>query len=267
MQAIAKWNATDYNQNSANQQRWARELIAKLELKGNERILDIGCGDGKITTEIASYLPTGSILGIDSSLAMIEFARSKFPRSDFPNLTFQQQDATCLNFDNEFDLIVSFNCLHWIFDHFPVLQGIKKSLKPSGKVGLQFAGKSNATSLRNIIEQVIYSAKWQDYFQNFTWQTRAYSDTEYRDLLKRMGLKANRVELVRKVAIHQGKIGLKAWIRTTGTANYLNQVPPNLHQEIIDEIVDTYLESYTLDDTDCLHISMVMLEVEATKES
>jgi trans-aconitate methyltransferase len=50
-----KWNAEDYHKNSANQQRCAREVIAKLELKGDEKILDIGCGDGKITAEIASY--------------------------------------------------------------------------------------------------------------------------------------------------------------------------------------------------------------------
>ena len=111
-----KWNAEDDRKNSANQQRWAREVIAKLELKGNEKILDIGCGDRIITAEIASYLPNGSVLGVDISPEMIDFARNKFPDCDYPNLSFQCQDATKLNFHNEFDAIVSFYCLHWITD-------------------------------------------------------------------------------------------------------------------------------------------------------
>jgi trans-aconitate methyltransferase len=67
-----QWNAIDYAKSSGVQQQWARELISKLGLKGNERLLDIGSGDGKVTAEIAGCLPNGSVIGIDSSEAMIE---------------------------------------------------------------------------------------------------------------------------------------------------------------------------------------------------
>ena len=63
-------------------------LIAQLKLKGDERILDIGCGDGKITAEISSLVPNGSVLGIDSEPDMIKFALSKFSTSNFSNLEF-----------------------------------------------------------------------------------------------------------------------------------------------------------------------------------
>ncbi len=76
---MSKWNAEDYHKNSANQQKWALELIAKLVIQGNEIILDIGCGDGKITAEIANHVPNGLVLGIDSSQEMIGFAQTKFP--------------------------------------------------------------------------------------------------------------------------------------------------------------------------------------------
>ncbi|MCJ7793728.1 methyltransferase, partial [Candidatus Bathyarchaeota archaeon] len=61
------WNAQDYAKNSANQFQWAKELIPKLKLNGNESLLDIGCGDGKITAELAKCLPHGRAVGIDSS--------------------------------------------------------------------------------------------------------------------------------------------------------------------------------------------------------
>ena len=65
------WNAADYAANSAVQQTWARELIAQLNLRGSEHILDVGCGDGKVTAEIARAVPRGAAIGIDASPQMI----------------------------------------------------------------------------------------------------------------------------------------------------------------------------------------------------
>jgi len=74
-----KWDAADYAANSAVQQTWARELIAKLHLRGDEHILDVGCGDGKITAELARAVPRGSVTGVDASPQMITFAKKTFP--------------------------------------------------------------------------------------------------------------------------------------------------------------------------------------------
>src|SRR5687767_8216782 len=69
--ATVIWNPADYAANSAAQLAWARELITKLKLRGDERVLDVGCGDGKVTAEIAQALPRGEITGVDSSAEMI----------------------------------------------------------------------------------------------------------------------------------------------------------------------------------------------------
>jgi len=87
------WNAADYAANSAVQQTWARELIAQLHLRGDEHILDVGCGDGKVTAELARALPKGSVTGIDASPEMIRFARKTFSPGKHPNLEFQVMDA------------------------------------------------------------------------------------------------------------------------------------------------------------------------------
>ena len=93
----AKWNPADYAANSAVQQTWARELIARLKLRGDERILDVGCGDGKVTAEIARAVPRGFVIGIDASAEMIGFAREAFPPSKISNLKFQICDARKIN--------------------------------------------------------------------------------------------------------------------------------------------------------------------------
>lgn len=76
------WDAEVYRKSSGSQREWAQEVIKKLKLKGDERVLDIGCGDGRNTVEISSRLSTGSILGIDSSDEMIKLQRRTSPRKN-----------------------------------------------------------------------------------------------------------------------------------------------------------------------------------------
>src|SRR5580698_8468405 len=87
------WNAAAYAANSTVQQSWARELIAGLHLRGDEHVLDVGCGDGKVTAEIARAVPHGHVLGVDTSPEMIAFARKTFPAAKTANLKFQICDA------------------------------------------------------------------------------------------------------------------------------------------------------------------------------
>jgi len=128
------WNAQDYAKNSQNQFQWAQELIPKLKLRGNETLLDIGCGDGKITAELARRLPEGRVVGVDSSKEMIQLARRNFPAEPHLNLSFQVMDARRLTFNGEFDIAFSNAALHWIVDQLNVLNSVKRSLKPHGRL-------------------------------------------------------------------------------------------------------------------------------------
>ena len=94
------WSAADYASNSVVQQTWARELISKLKLRGDERILDVGCGDGKITAEIARAVPRGTVVGVDASPHMIEFSGRTF---SIPNLEFHVMDARKIQFLRKFE--------------------------------------------------------------------------------------------------------------------------------------------------------------------
>jgi trans-aconitate 2-methyltransferase len=95
---MVTWNPADYNLCSPVHLLWARDLIAKRGLLGFERVIDIGCGDGKVTAAIASTVPEGAVTGIDNSPKMIWFAQQHFPGTRHPNLTFIQMDARHLTF-------------------------------------------------------------------------------------------------------------------------------------------------------------------------
>jgi len=258
-----QWDAADYEKHSSPQQQWARDVIRTLKFAGDERILDIGCGDGKVTAEIAVLVPEGSVLGIDSSESMVAFAHQRFPPAHFPNLQFQWGDATHLAYRCEFDLVVSFASLHWVSDHLAVLSGIKQGLKADGRAVLQFGGKGNAALLSDVANEIATHRRWKGYFVGFTYPWFFYSVDEYSGFLRRVGLSAKRVQLIPKDMVHDGKEALRGWVRTVFLP-YTLRLPEALREDFIGEIASAYVERRPPDENGRVHEQMVRLEVEAT---
>jgi len=258
------WNAADYAKHSSVQQTWARELISKLKLKGHESVLDVGCGDGKVSAEIARYLPNGNVLGVDSSNDMIELACADFPQQQHPNLSFQLADARYLPFREQFDIVFSNAALHWIKNHDPVISGIQNSLKPGGRILLQMGGKGNADSIFSASESILSKDEWHGFFTGFKFPYGFYDPEEYMSYLEKRALIPVRVELIPKVMSYDDKEGLAAWIRTTWLP-YTQRVPDDKREAFIEQIVDEYVGNHPFDHYGKVHVNMVRLEVEAIK--
>ena len=174
------WNAAAYAANSAVQQRWARELIGKLSLRGAERILDVGCGDGKVTAELARAVPRGSVVGMDASAEMIAFAKKTFPASKFPNLKFRMGDAREIRAHltpalsppsgegediKYFDLVFSNAALHWVDDHQKFLSGAAAVLKAGGRLAVSCGGKGNAHEVFLALRPEMRLRRWCGFFR------------------------------------------------------------------------------------------------------
>jgi trans-aconitate 2-methyltransferase len=258
------WKAEEYRTSSSNQKKWALELLSKLDLKGNERVLDIGCGDGEITAAIAQRVPRGFAVGIDSSKEMIDLASRRFPSEHYPNIAFLLKDAKALDFPEEFDAVFSNACLHWVIDHQPVLAGIRSCLKPSGRVLLQMGGKGNATTVLEAIDAVLKMSRWAKYFNGFAFPYAFYGPDEYRSWLAALGLEIRRAELLPKEMVHEGSDGFAAWLRTTWLP-YTERVPEFLREEFIYEIVAAHAGIRPPDADGCIHLTMMRLEVEAER--
>uniref|UniRef100_UPI0040561884 class I SAM-dependent methyltransferase n=1 Tax=Candidatus Electrothrix sp. TaxID=2170559 RepID=UPI0040561884 len=256
------WDAEDYARHSSVQQGWARELLNTLNLQGNEAVLDIGCGDGKVTAELAELVPDGEVLGLDNSAAMLALARKEFPWSSYPNLSFQERDARELACEQEFDLIFSNAALHWVQDHLPVLTGISRALRLGGRVLLQMAGTGNAASFLAVVDEVIQTKEWQQYFVDFAFPYGFYGPELYNVWLKEAGMYPVRVELIPKDMSYPDRAGLEGWVRTTWLP-YTEQVPVERREDFIAALVDRYLADHPVDSQGQVHVSMVRLEVEA----
>ncbi len=258
------WNAQDYAKNSQNQFQWAQELIPKLQLQGNEKLLDIGCGDGKITAELARCLPDGKAVGIDSSEKMIDLAKGSFPIKDYPTLSFMVMDARKLTFQSEFDRVFSNAALHWIVDQKAVLEGVQRSLKPGGRLLFQMAGKGNAKDILNIINQISKVKPWKELFSGMAFPYGFYDEKEYKMFLEQAGLSAERIELFPKDMKFKGSEGLEGWVRTTWLP-FTSKLPDKLKPKFVKTVVNIYLEQHPADTDGTVHVGMMRLEVEAHK--
>lgn len=161
------WNPEDYAQNSDAQLKWARELRAKLDLQGNESVLDVGCGDGKITADFAVASPMGKVVGVDSSHQMIDYATRTYANPQYPNLSFACKDARFLDFENEFDLVFSNATLHWVDNHQAFLQGASRALHSGGRLIVSCGGKGNAVDVLQVFAEVVAKTPWSDRFDDF----------------------------------------------------------------------------------------------------
>ena len=259
-----KWDAQEYEKHSQGQQKWARELIQKISLKGTENVLDLGCGDGKVTAEISKIVSEGSIIGVDNSAGMIQLATDRHPADIYSNLSFQEMDAKNLDFNGRFDLIFSNAALHWVKDQKPVIKGMFKCLKHGGRVLIQMGGKGNASGIVEVLSELQTEKKWYSYFDGFDFPFYFPGTNEYGTLLINYGFSINRIELIPKKKDHVGIESLKGWIRTTWLP-YTQRIPEEEREKFIDIVAKKYIEKYSANSEDIINVKMIRLEVEAEK--
>ncbi len=283
------WNAAEYAANSAVQQSWAREVIARLQLRGDERILDVGSGDGKVTAEIARAVPRGLVVGIDASAEMIAFAKKAFPAKTNPNLKFQICDAREMERAGRvaprapdaqsrygargaarptdaagFDLVFSNAALHWVDDHPAILRGAATVLKPGGRLVVSCGGKGNAQDVFFVLRPEIRAKRWRAFFRKMPKPYFFYAPEDYQRWLPKFGFKSSRVQLAEKDATYPGADGFATWLRTTWLP-YVQRVPENLREQFIAAVTQRYLAKHPPDAHDQVHVRMVRLEIEAVK--
>ncbi len=290
--AKTKWNAAAYAANSAVQQGWARELIVKLKLRGDEHILDVGCGDGKVTAELARAVPRGAVIGMDASAEMISFAQKTFPASKFSNLKFQIGDARKIQPERRsptrrvgvqasacspdtlkrelqrapFNLVFSNAALHWIDDHEKILRGAAAVLKPGGRLLISCGGKGNAHEVFLAIRPVMRLKRWREFFRKMPLPYFFYAPGDYEKWLPKAGFKINSLTLTPKDVAYDGAESLATWLRTTWLP-FTQRVPENSREEFIAAVTQRYLAKHPPDKSGHAHVRMVRLEIDAVKHN
>ena len=160
------WNAERYHQISSPQQAWGKRVLDRLALQGFERVLDLGCGTGRVTAEIAERVPRGGVVGVDRSAAMLETARP-WLREHAPRAALVRADGAALPFKRVFDAVFSGATFHWIPDHGALFRSIIQALKPGGRLNAQCGGEGNLAVLKSRADRLMRDPRFAPYFEDW----------------------------------------------------------------------------------------------------
>ena len=214
----------------------AQEVLALLQLTGSERVLDIGCGDGRITAEVATRLPQGSILGVDASEEMIGYAAD---HANLPNLRFAVANAANLSFHNEFDLVLSFNALHWLPDPDPPLRNIRAAMKPSARAQLRLVPDGPRKSLETVLEETRLSSRWAGYYHDFRDPYLHLTPDQYAQAAERSGLHVERRHTAAKSWDFHSRANFFAFGQVT-FVEWARVLPDSEKSAFIHDVLDRY---------------------------
>lgn len=179
------WDSVQYAQTCDLQAKVAKELLSDLAIQPDENVLDFGCGLGNLTMKIADIACKGSVLGVDTSPAMIDQAELNLQRRPLPNVRFQVASADRLRSSGQFDVVFSNSVLHWIKEQRQTLQAIRRCLNVGGRVGFQFPLLDAEHPLIALTQKAIQSLKLEQHYRNwdFPWFVPETPE-RYADLLR-----------------------------------------------------------------------------------
>jgi trans-aconitate methyltransferase len=258
------WNAEDYARHSSAQESWALELLASVDLADADEVLDVGCGDGRITAAIAARVPHGRVVGVDSSIDMVRHASSCFAASAHPNLSFELADAAALPFEDAFSVVFSNAALHWVRDHGPVIAGIARALHAGGRFVAQMGGAGNVATVIASFDAVMHRPRWRHDFEGFESTYGFHRAEDYARWLRTAGFEVHEARLIPKDMVHGSRAAFVGWLRSAWHP-YTSAVSMPERQEFIEEVAADFLSAHPPDADGSIQVPGVRLQVRARK--
>lgn len=228
------WDASLYDNNHAFVSNYGTDLISLLNPKQGERVLDVGCGTGDLANMLHDLHI--DVVGIDYSENMIEQAKQKYP-----HIPFYVADATALTYENEFDCVFSNATLHWIKNPEKAIESIYQSLKPGGRMVVEFGGGGNVQTITDELIKQIKNAGIPFTDEQFPWYFPTIG--EYTSLLESKNFQVGYAFHFSRPTKLSGEDGLRNWLEmfspsifenvdTVVKNNIFDTVEKNLYEKL-----------------------------------
>jgi trans-aconitate 2-methyltransferase len=177
------WDAATYHRVGTPQARWAERVLERLDLRGDETVLDAGCGSGRVTAMLLERLPEGRVIAVDSSPSMVAAAREALPADRVDTMVCNLVD---LELDEPVDAVFSNAVFHWVLDHDRLFERLHAALRPGGQLVAQCGGKGNIAAFKAAMEAVAAREPYAEHIAGWTpWNYASPDVTEER--LRRAG--------------------------------------------------------------------------------
>jgi trans-aconitate 2-methyltransferase len=232
-----EWDATAYHRLSGPQVSWGKKVLSGLKLRGDEILLDAGCGTGRLTAELLQGVPDGRVVGVDLSQNMLATARDHLRAQFGPRVQFVAADLQALPFDCAFEGIFSTAAFHWVPDHRRLFRSLFRALRPGGWLRAQCGGGPNLARLRKRMETFMAAPKYAPFFATFRdpW---VYNDAETAaGLLRQAGFVEVETSLEPALTVFENCESYSEFVRTAIVRLHLEHIPdPALRDEFVAEL-------------------------------
>lgn len=225
------WDAATYDRISDPLVAMAAAVLERLPLRGDEFVLDAGCGSGRATALLLERLPEGRVVAVDSAPSMVDHARAALAGT---RATVLRQDLTELDLPEPVDAVFSTAVFHWIADHERLFARLHDALKPGGRLVAQCGGKGNIDAFRRLADEVAAEPPYAEHMRDFhgPWNYASPDDTEAR--LRAAGFEEIRCWLEPRPVEPGDAIG---YARAICLGNHIEALPEKLRKAYVEEVV------------------------------
>lgn len=176
-------NAEDYIRNSQMQELQGERLLKMVRVNPGDKVLDIGCGFGRLTIRLLELSPNAAVKGIDSSPQMIEAAKEHARRSGVTGVEFTVMDLLDMDTETEYDLVVSSSAMHWITPPDKAYASVYRALKTGGRMAIHQGGRGSYRGMHHCAVKVISEMGLERYFLDWEYPTYYPGAAELQRLL------------------------------------------------------------------------------------
>jgi trans-aconitate 2-methyltransferase len=221
------WDAQTYDRVADPMARWGADVLGRLPLSGDERVLDAGCGSGRVTELLAERLPRGSIVALDGSPAMVEQARARLARFG-DRVTYLVADlGRPLPLDGEVDAILSTATFHWVPDHDALFRNLAAVIRPGGSLVAQCGGAGNIANVQRVLAGIGDGWLGDVHFETTEATTRR---------LETAGFEAIECWLAEEPTSFEAGPPFEAYLRTVILGSHLARLPESERDEFVREV-------------------------------
>lgn len=219
-----EWNSAVYHRLSGPQVSWGKKVLSRLRLRGDEVVLDAGCGTGRLTADLLEALPRGRVVGVDLSQNMLGLAREHLAQFG-ARVSLAACDLLHLPFENQFDGIVSTAAFHWVLDHERLFENLRRALVPGGWLEAQCGGGANLASLRKRADQLAATPEFARFFAGFREPWLYQDEAAAAESLSRAGFVDVETSVEAAPTVLSGAQEYREFVRNIILRQHLENIP------------------------------------------